>query len=47
MSEFNEKAAQAQLAEQVAEALAEIQQHVLANASKPFSQGAGQIDANT
>jgi hypothetical protein len=47
MSESNEAAAQAQLAEKVAEALADIQQHVLANAAKPFTQGAGQIDANT
>ncbi len=47
MSESNEAAAQAQLAEKVAEALADIQQHVLSHAAKSFTQGAGQIDANT
>lgn len=49
MSESNDTASQtrpSQIAETVAEALADIQQHVLANATKPFSQGAGQIDAN-
>ncbi len=36
----------AQFAEMVAEALSDIQQHILANATQSLNQGPGQIDAN-
>ncbi len=47
MSESHDAPSQAQLIEAATAALADIQRHLLANASKPFSQGAGQIDAHT
>ena len=46
MSDANDAPWQAKVTDAFAATLAEIQQQVLSNASKPFSQGAGQIDAN-